>query len=61
MDADHLSDAAGLRQGKLGLQSGDDGRLKQFRDEVVSFENAGHWVHHDRLQAFVDTVGEFIE
>jgi len=40
----------------------DDGRLKHFKSaEVVSFDNAGHWVHHDRLQAFVDTVGEFIE
>ena len=29
--------------------------------DVVTFDNAGHWVHHDRLQAFVDTVGEFIE
>ncbi|HMJ99276.1 MAG TPA: alpha/beta hydrolase, partial [Reyranella sp.] len=40
----------------------DDGRLKHFKNaDVVSFDNAGHWVHHDRLQAFVDTVGEFIE
>jgi pimeloyl-ACP methyl ester carboxylesterase len=27
---------------------------------VVEFENAGHWVHHDRLDAFVDTVRSFI-
>ena len=40
----------------------DDGRLKHFKHaDVVTFDNAGHWVHHDRLQAFVDTVGEFIE
>ena len=29
--------------------------------DYVLIEHAGHWVHHDRLQAFVDTVGEFIE
>jgi pimeloyl-ACP methyl ester carboxylesterase len=26
----------------------------------VSFEGAGHWVHHDRLDAFIDTVREFL-
>ena len=28
---------------------------------VVEFERAGHWVHHDRLDAFVDTVRGFIK
>jgi pimeloyl-ACP methyl ester carboxylesterase len=38
-----------------------DGRLKFFTTaQVVEFENAGHWVHHDRLDAFVDTVRGFI-
>ena len=38
-----------------------DGRLKSFKTaKVVEFENAGHWVHHDRLDAFVDTVRTFI-
>jgi len=38
-----------------------DGRLKFFKTaKVVEFENAGHWVHHDRLDAFVDTVRGFI-
>jgi pimeloyl-ACP methyl ester carboxylesterase len=38
-----------------------DGRLKYFKTaKVVEFENAGHWVHHDRLDAFVDTVRAFI-
>jgi pimeloyl-ACP methyl ester carboxylesterase len=38
-----------------------DGRLTYFKTaKVVEFENAGHWVHHDRLDAFVDTVRGFI-
>jgi pimeloyl-ACP methyl ester carboxylesterase len=37
-----------------------DGRARHFRDaRVVSFENAGHWVHHDRLDAFLALVREF--
>jgi pimeloyl-ACP methyl ester carboxylesterase len=27
----------------------------------VSFEKAGHWVHHDRLDAFIDTVRAFLK
>jgi pimeloyl-ACP methyl ester carboxylesterase len=39
-----------------------DGRLNHFKTaKVVEFDNAGHWVHHDRLAAFVDTVKEFIK
>ena len=31
-----------------------DGRLKHFKTaKVVEFDHAGHWVHHDRLDAFV--------
>jgi len=38
-----------------------DGRLKNFKTATVAeFDNAGHWVHHDRLDAFVDTVRAFI-
>jgi pimeloyl-ACP methyl ester carboxylesterase len=38
-----------------------DGRIGRFADaRVVTFENAGHWVHHDRLDAFLDLVREFI-
>ena len=37
-----------------------DGRARHFRDaKVVAFENAGHWVHHDRLDAFLDLVRGF--
>jgi pimeloyl-ACP methyl ester carboxylesterase len=39
-----------------------DGRLKHFKTaKVIEFEDAGHWVHHDRLDAFVDTVRSFIK
>lgn len=39
----------------------DDGRLAYFKQATVtSFERAGHWVHHDRLDAFVDTLREFL-
>lgn len=39
-----------------------DGRAKNFKDaRVVSFEGAGHWVHHDKLDAFLAEVGAFIK
>jgi pimeloyl-ACP methyl ester carboxylesterase len=38
-----------------------DGRAAHFREaRVVSFENAGHWVHHDRLDAFLALMREFL-
>ena len=38
-----------------------DGRVRHFRNaQVVSIENAGHWVHHDRLDSFLDLVREFL-
>ncbi len=38
-----------------------DGRLQYFKDgRVVEFERAGHWVHHDRLDAFLETVRAFL-
>ena len=38
-----------------------DGRMKHFKDgRVVEFEGAGHWVHHDRLDAFLETVRGFL-
>ena len=38
-----------------------DGRLRHFRHaRVVSFEDAGHWVHHDRLDAFLDVLRGFL-
>jgi pimeloyl-ACP methyl ester carboxylesterase len=39
----------------------EDGRSQYFKDaRVVSFDRAGHWVHHDRLDAFVETAQEFL-
>jgi pimeloyl-ACP methyl ester carboxylesterase len=39
----------------------DDGRIKHFKNaKVASFEGAGHWVHHDRLDGFLDLLREFL-
>jgi pimeloyl-ACP methyl ester carboxylesterase len=39
-----------------------DGRTQCFNCpiEYRSFANAGHWVHHDQLDAFVATINEFL-
>jgi pimeloyl-ACP methyl ester carboxylesterase len=38
-----------------------DGRARHFRNaRVVAVEGAGHWVHHDRLDAFLDILKEFL-
>ena len=39
-----------------------DGRLARFRCDVesISFKNAGHWVHHDQLEPFVERVNQFL-
>ncbi|HUC65556.1 MAG TPA: alpha/beta hydrolase [Stellaceae bacterium] len=39
----------------------EDGRITYFKTaRVESFDKAGHWVHHDRLDAFVDLVRDFL-
>ena len=39
----------------------DDGRIAHFRNaRVTAFEKAGHWVHHDRLEAFLAEVRGFL-
>jgi len=38
-----------------------DGRADYFRHaEYVDIENAGHWLHHDRLELFLDHVRRFL-
>jgi len=38
-----------------------DGRAAVFRDvRVVNIEKAGHWVHHDQLDAFLSVVKAFL-
>jgi pimeloyl-ACP methyl ester carboxylesterase len=38
-----------------------DGRLQYFKNaRVAAFEGAGHWVHHDRLEAFLAEVRAFL-
>jgi pimeloyl-ACP methyl ester carboxylesterase len=39
----------------------EDGRAEHFRNaRVVSVEEAGHWVHHDRLDEFVAITRDFL-
>ena len=39
-----------------------DGRAMHFGNaKVVSFEGAGHWVHHDRLEDFLTETVSFIK
>lgn len=38
-----------------------DGRAKHFKNaRVVTFDRAGHWVHHDRLPEFLALLKEFL-
>jgi pimeloyl-ACP methyl ester carboxylesterase len=39
----------------------EDGRIRHFRTaRVLAVEGAGHWVHHDRLDVFLDEVRRFL-
>lgn len=39
----------------------DDGRARHFKNaRVVSFDGAGHWVHHDQLEPFLGVVTPFL-
>ena len=60
--AHQLPDPARLRQGELGLRPAQrTAGPGHFRNaKVVAVENAGHWVHHDRLDAFLDLVRGFL-
>ncbi|MEE4350762.1 MAG: alpha/beta hydrolase [Pacificimonas sp.] len=38
-----------------------DGRMDHFRNaKVTSYDRAGHWVHHDRFDDFLNEVREFL-
>jgi len=38
-----------------------DGRARHFKTaEVVTFEGAGHWVHHDKLEEFMARLEQFL-
>ena len=39
-----------------------DGRLDYFKNAgVLAVPNAGHWVHHDRLEVFLTAVRTFLD
>lgn len=38
-----------------------DGRIKYFRNaKVIEFEKAGHWLHHDQFDRFIEVVRDFL-
>ena len=38
-----------------------DGRIRHFQDaKLANIEGAGHWSHHDRLDAFTENVNSFL-
>ena len=38
-----------------------DGRIKHFKDaRLVNVDGAGHWVHHDKLDVFMEHVERFL-
>ncbi|MCZ6710711.1 MAG: alpha/beta hydrolase [Gammaproteobacteria bacterium] len=40
----------------------EDGRAKYFKNvKVANIADAGHWVHHDQLEIFLDHVNEFLD
>ncbi len=40
----------------------EDGRIEAFKNaELANVEGAGHWVHHDRLDVFLDLVRDFLD
>jgi pimeloyl-ACP methyl ester carboxylesterase len=39
----------------------EDGRMQYFRTaQVIEFENAGHWLHHDQFDRFIATLRDFL-
>lgn len=47
--------------GSWAQQSDDDDRMSAFHNyESVVIEDAGHWVHHDQLDHFLEVVSEFL-
>ena len=35
--------------------------IAPFRNaEVIEFENAGHWLHHDQFDKFIATLKDFL-
>ena len=38
-----------------------DGRIQYFNTaQVMEFQNAGHWLHHDQFDRFIATLREFL-
>lgn len=40
----------------------DDGRIQAFQNaSLIEFDDAGHWLHHDRFEDFIDETRRFLE
>lgn len=53
-----------LMYGKASWASSpaEDGRLDAFRNaELIEFDDAGHWLHHDRFDVFAAAIRRFLE
>jgi pimeloyl-ACP methyl ester carboxylesterase len=38
-----------------------DGRARHFRNaRIITFENAGHWLHHDQFDRFMTELNAFL-
>lgn len=38
-----------------------DGRAASFRDQrTISFDKAGHWIHHDQFDGFIGALNDFL-
>jgi pimeloyl-ACP methyl ester carboxylesterase len=53
-----------ILSGKLSWMGGDpvsDGRASAFETyRALSFEQAGHWIHHDQFDDFIAALDEFL-
>ena len=39
----------------------EDGRIRHFKNATVkSYENAGHWLHHDQFERFMQDMQDFL-
>jgi len=62
-DAGNVSPAGHRYEGLTGSESNpdEDGRARHFKNaKVIMVEKAGHWVHHDQTDYFVETVRDFL-
>ena len=62
VEPDHLPDAAGARHRVVGIRPAKrTAAPRPFTSyRLVNIERAGHWVHHDQLEEFLQVTREFL-